>query len=367
MSTKTRRLALLVACVLGSGLATAAPAVADTAPAGCPVVTAMTSADAYWVANGTDQAPNNWQNSTFQVGNLALVRTSGVSNHITLPWADANGYQLPDHPDRPFLPDDEAVGEAYLALQFFHPVPENLTALRARVAAEVASVQSGHDRYWDHVDGLNMAMPSFAQLGVLDDSQADLDAMHTLFEYTRDGVAGRGLLDRVTGLWWRDAGAVGTNTFWSRGNGWALAALAKVLTVLPATDPHRAEYLQVFRRMALTLLLVQRPDGFWNVNLTNPFDHPGPETSGTALFTYGLAWGVNNGVLPASLYTPVVQRAWHGMTTRALVPSGLLGYVQGQATGPSDAQPVTADDTAAYAVGAFLLAGQQMAALTPGC
>jgi rhamnogalacturonyl hydrolase YesR len=210
-------------------------------------------------------------------------------------------------------------------------------------------------------------MPSFTQLAALDNSQADLDAMHTLFEFTKSGVAGRGLYNPLIGLWHSDASTIGTNTFWSRGNGWALAAMAKVLTALPSTDQHRAEYLQVYQRMALTLLFLQRPDGFWNVDLTNPFDHPGPETTGTALLTYGLAWGVDNGVLPAWLYTPVVQRAWHGMTTKALQSSGLLGFVQGDATGPADAQPVTATDTAAYGVGAFLLAGQQVAALTPGC
>jgi rhamnogalacturonyl hydrolase YesR len=371
MSTKmSHRLALLTAGVLGAGLlatpqASAAQHPTDT-PA-CTVLADMNSADAYWVANGTDTASNDWQNSTFQVGNLAAVRTAGVTNHVTLPWAQANNYDLQSAPDGPFFPDYEAAGEAYLALQYYHPDTSTLAHLESRVDAEVASVQGGQTNYWNYVDALNMAMPSFAQLGVLDGSTADLDAMHTLFEYARSGVAGRGLFDQSTGLWWRDAGSVGTNTFWSRGNGWALAALAKVLTVLPATDPHRAEYVQVYRRMALSLLLLQRPDGFWNVDLANPFDHPGPESSGTALFTYGLAWGVDNGVLPASIYTPVVQRAWHGLTTTALRPSGLLGYAQGPATGPSGAQPVTATDTDAYTVGAFLLAGQQVAALTPGC
>jgi rhamnogalacturonyl hydrolase YesR len=328
----------------------------------CSVKQDMVSADKYWVANGTDTAPNNWENSAFHVGNLAMVRSTGTSNHVTLPWADANKYQLMSDPNRPFFADFEAVGEAYLALYFFHPIPANLQALRDRVAAEVASVQAGHTDYWNYVDALNMAMPSFAQLGVMDASQADLDTMHTLFESARTH-----LYNPFLGLWWRDASVVGTNTFWSRGNGQAMAALAKVLAQLPATDPHRAEYTQVFQRMAFTLLFLQRPDGFWNVNLTNPFDHAGPETSGTALFTDGLAWGVNNGILPARLFTPVVQRAWHGLTTKALQPTGLLGFVQGLATGPNDAQPVTANDTAAYGVGYFLLAGQQVALLTPGC
>jgi hypothetical protein len=319
----------------------------------------MVSADQYWVANGTDTAPNNWQNSAFHVGNLAMVRTTGATNHVTLPWADANAYQLADDPNQPFLADNEAAGEAYLALQFFHPIPANLQALRDRIAAEDASVQQGHTQYWDHVDALNFAMPSFAQIGVLDNSQADLDTMHTLFESTRTR-----LFNPLVGLWRDDATST---TFWSRGNGQALAALAKTLATLPATDPHRAEYTQVFQRMAATLLVLQRPDGFWNVDLANPFDHPGPETSGTALFTYGLAWGVNNGILPARLFTPAVQRAWHGLTTTALAPSGLLGFVQGLGSGPADSEPITATDTAAYGVGDFLLAGQQVAQLTHGC
>jgi rhamnogalacturonyl hydrolase YesR len=360
-----RRLALLIAGLAGLGVVVVPPAAA--AGVTCTVTADMVSAADYWVANGTDLDSNDWQNATFHVGNLDLVRTTGVSNHRTLPWAQANNYQLQSEPNGPFFADYLAAGEAYLALQFFHPDRTTLAALEDRVNAEVASVQSGHTGYWNTVDALNMAMPSFTRLAVLDNSQADLDAMHTLFEFTKSGVAGRGLYNPLLGLWHSDASTIGTNTFWSRGNGWALAAMAKVLTDLPATDPHRAEYLQVYQRMALTLLFLQRPDGFWNVDLTNPFDHPGPETTGTALLTYGLAWGVNNGVLPARLYTPVVQRAWHGMTTKALQPSGLLGFVQGDASGPADAQPVTATDTAAYGVGAFLLAGQQVAALTPGC
>jgi rhamnogalacturonyl hydrolase YesR len=356
-----RRLALLTAGLAGLSVLVVPSATAATPAVGvtCSVTADMVSAANYWVTNDPDPAPNNWQNATFQVGNLDLVRTTGVSNHRTLPWAQANNYQLQDAPNGPFFADYMAAGEAYLALQFFHPDRTTLQAIEDRVDAEVTSVQSGHTDYWNTVDALNMAMPSFTQMAVLDNNQADLDAMHTLFEFTKSS-----LYNPLLGLWRNDAGAT---AFWSRGNGWALAAMAKVLTDLPTTDPHRAEYLQVYQRMALTLLFLQRPDGFWNVDLLNPFDHPGPETTGTALLTYGLAWGVNNGVLPAWLYTPVVQRAWHGMTTKALHPSGLLGFVQGAATGPKDAQPVTATDTAAYGVGAFLLAGQQVAALTPGC
>jgi hypothetical protein len=364
-----RGFAVLAAAVTASGLA---PAVATAAPAApsvpaaqsvpsaqCAVADAMVKAGDYWVANGTNLAPADWQNATFHVGNLAVVRTTGVSNHQTLPWGQANKYLLPQTPGQPFAPGDEAAGEAYLDLYtYFHPDPPILADLRSRLAGEVKSVQSGQTGYWDTVDALNMAMPSFARIGVMDHSEATLDAMQKLFQHTEKQD---GLFNELTGLWYHDAG---TRDFWSRGNGWALAGLTKVLQVLPANDPRRPEYLRVFKKMATTLSLVQRPDGFWNTNLLNPFDQAGPESSGTSLFTYGIAWGINAGVLDARWFKPVVDRAWKALSTKAERADGFVGYVQPEASGPGAAK---ATDTAAYGVGAFLLAGQQVADLTPGC
>jgi len=106
---------------------------------------------------------------------------------------------------------------------------------------------------------------------------------------------------------------------------------------------------------------VQRPDGFWNVNLGDPTDHPRPETSGTAFFTYGLAWGIRAGVLSAATYKPTAMKAWDGMVGVALQPNGRLGYVQGMRQQPSDHQPVGRNDTWNFGVGAFLLASSEVA------
>ena len=338
------------------------------APVACAVTAPMEAADAYWLAHGPGQASASWQNATFHVGNLALVRTTGVSNHKTLPWAQADNFALQSDPSQPFFADLEAAGEAYLDLfSDFHPDPAILTALRQRVSDEVASVQRANTMYWNYVDALNMAWPSLVRLGVLDKNGADIAAAQALFNFTEKQAGGRGLFDEATGLWWRDASFVGSHVFWSRGNGWALAALAKVLQALPANDARRPEYVRVYTKMAAALKAVQRSDGFWNVDLLNPADHPGPESSGTALFTYGLAWGVNNGLLDAASYKPVVTKAWTALTTKALQPSGLLGFVQGVGTGPASSEPVKPADTAAYGVGAFLIAGEQVAKQTPGC
>ncbi len=323
----------------------------------------LTLVDGYWGQNGTDRAANNWKNATFHVGNLASVRASGASNHLTLPWAQANNFLLPTDKRGPFFPDTFAPGEVYLDLLAFHPYDSTLTDLRKKVSANVADVNAGHADTWNYVDALNMAMPSFARIGVLDRSPAKLSAMQELFHYTEKVAGGRGLYSEADSLWWRDGKYVNTTTFWSRGNGWAFLALAKVMNVLPATDPRVAEYRRVFLAMAAKLRSIQRSDGFWNVNLGDPTDFPGPETTGTAMFTYGMAWGIQHGLLSSAGYRPVVEKAWKGLVDQAVQNNGLLGYCQETGQRPSDHQPVMATDTSAVGVGAFLLAGSELARL----
>jgi len=136
-------------------------------------------------------------------------------------------------------------------------------------------------------------------------------------------------------------------------------ALARVLDIIPETAPHRDVYLADFRAMASALVPIQRADGFWNVSLHDSTHFGGPETSGTAMFTYGLAWGINHGVLDAVTYRPVVAKAWQALAKGALHADGFLGYVQSTGKQPSEGQPVTYDrvpDFEDYGLGAFLLA-----------
>ena len=327
-------------------------------PTRAQVIESMRLVDTFWIANGPDQAANDWQNAVFNMGNLAYVTVFGKTNGYTLPWSRGNMFRLPTDPNRPYLAENYATGEAYLDLYRFHPVPETLSALRDRVAAQTAAVQAGQVREWDHAEAVGLAMPAFARLAAMDGRPEYLDAAHRLLRF-----AERRLYSERQGLWARDASALCSHTYWSRANGLAMAGLVKVLNALPADDPHRAGYTRIVTRMAATLRRLQRSDGFWNVDLGNRRDHPGPETAGTALITYAIAAAINQGVLPAAKYRPVVERAWRGMVTTALRPDGLLGYVQGPATSPSDSQPVRPTDTAAYGAGAFLLAGSQLAAI----
>ena len=148
----------------------------------------------------------------------------------------------------------------------------------------------------------------------------------------------------------------GKKIFWSRGNGWVFAGIPRILRYLPESDPHYKRYLALFKRMADAITKAQSNDGLWRANLGDEDDYPGPESSGTAFFCYGLAWGINKGHLDRDRFLPVVLKAWKGLVA-SVHKSGKLGWVQPVGDSPAAAG---ADDTHEYAVGAFLLAGSEM-------
>jgi len=83
-----------------------------------------------------------------------------------------------------------------------------------------------------------------------------------------------------------------------------------------------------------------------------------PETSGTALFLYGMAWGIRQGFLKAKDYRPACDRAWAAMAKTAVHPDGFLGWMQGTGKDPSAGQPLSftkVPDFEDYGTGCFLL------------
>jgi rhamnogalacturonyl hydrolase YesR len=108
--------------------------------------------------------------------------------------------------------------------------------------------------------------------------------------------------------------------------------------------------------MADKLATLQDSSGYWHASLLDPRSYPAPETSATAFYVYGLAWGIANGLLDRGTYLPVVQKGWEALV-KAVHPDGKLGWVQ-----PIGADPkkVTSDMTEVYGVGGFLLAGSEI-------
>lgn len=273
--------------------------------------------------------------------------------------------------------DAHACGQTYLDLYALDPQPIRIAQLEQSIRL---LVDSGNTDAWWWIDALQMAMPVFTRLGVLRSDPSYFESMWNLYAYTRD-VEGGGLFDEAAGLWWRDAdytpGGVYTRSpnqqdiYWSRGNGWVIAALARVLDHLPADEAHRAAYEADFRALATAILPLQRGDGLWNTSLSHPTHcaslgepgEDGPETSGSALFAYGLGWGIRHGLLDAAIYGPPLIAAYEGLR-RAVREDGFLGYVQptgaAPCSGPGPLGAGVVPNFEDFGVGCFLLAGSEV-------
>ena len=245
--------------------------------------------------------------------------------------------------------------------------PNMIRNIKASIDMVVNTPQV-NDWWW--IDAVQMAMPIFAKFGKMTGEQKYYDKMWDMYYYTRSQHDKTGMFNQKDGLWWRDQDfnppykePNGEDCYWSRGNGWVYAALVRVLDEIPADEKHRQDYINDFLTMSKALKKCQREDGFWNVSLHDPTNFGGKETSGTALFAYGMVWGVRNGLLDRKEYLPVALKAWNAMVKDAVHPNGFLGYVQGTGKEPKDGQPVTyksVPDFEDYGVGCFLLAGTEI-------
>lgn len=263
--------------------------------------------------------------------------------------------------------DNQCAGQTYIDLYLIDKKPERIEKIKQCVDLMVNSDKSDD---WNWIDALQMAMPVFAKLGVIYNDNKYFERMYDIYNYSKTVHGGKGLYNPAEHLWWRDKDFVppykepnGENCYWSRGNGWVVAAMLRVLDIMPKNAPHRDEYLTVYKDMMEALIPLQREDGYWNVSLKDPTHFGGKELSGTALFTYGMAWGVNNGILKKKTYLPLLTKAWNAMSKECLHPDGMLGYVQGTGKEPKDGQPVAYDhvpDFDDYGLGCFLLAGSEV-------
>lgn len=226
--------------------------------------------------------------------------------------------------------------------------------------------------WWTWIDAIQMAMPVYAQMYKITGDRRYLEHAMKMYRWSRNECGG-GLFNEKDGLWWRDADYVppykeadGKDCYWSRGNGWVLAAYVRVMNMLTPKDPVYRELKKDFLMMCRGLASCQREDGFWNVSLVSPVTYGGKETTGTALFLYGISWGLRHGLLPSKTYRPIADRAWQAISRDAIHPDGFLGYVQGTGKDPSAGQPVTYDkvpDFEDYGVGCFLLGAVEYARL----
>ena len=248
-------------------------------------------------------------------------------------------------------------------IDMYNLVPAPYKVARAiEVMSHECSMEDTH--FWWWADALYMVMPVMTKMYKLTGEIKYLDKLYDNFLWS-DSL----MYDKDEQLYYRDAKYIYPKvktacnegkSFWARGDGWVLAGLAKVLADMPQDYKNRAIFVQRFRELAEGVARVQRPDGYWSRSMLCEDDAPGPETSGTAFFTYGMLWGVNNGYLDKATYAPVIEKAWKYLSETALQSDGSIGFVQPIGEKPDPTKTVDAHSQAPFGTGAWLLAACEM-------
>lgn len=343
---------------------------AQEMPPQAGVLRAMRLANGYFKEKWPDPgaAMVGWNRAVYYEGLMALYSIDPDRKYYdyAVEWG-AKHQWMPVDGVGTGLADNQCAGQTWIDLHGIDAQPERIRNIEENIDRMVRSDKSDN---WYWIDALQMAMPVFVRLGVLQKDTAYFRKMYDLYHYTKTMEGGHGLYSETLHLWWRDKNYLppykepnGQDCFWSRGNGWVLAALVRVLSLLPVNDPHRMEYLQNYLDMVSALVPLQRADGYWNVSLRDSTHFGGKELTGTALFTYGIAWGIREGYLDKRIYLPVVARAWNAMVSGSLHVDGMLGFVQGTAERPEDGQPLGYDkrpNVEDFGLGCFLLAGSEV-------
>ena len=339
-------------------------------PSKTDIISKMKLVNDYWISQNPTPGNNQWARAAYFTGMIDFYKIYQKDSYFQYAnrWANNNNWSLNGGTSTRNA-DNQTCGQIYIDLYNLDKEKQNtkISAIKTSIDNMVNSVKSD-DWWW--IDALYMAMPVFTRLGVLYNDSSYFDKMYEIYTNTK---ISRGLYNTSENLWYRDENydppfytKNGQDSYWSRGNGWVIAAHVRVLKILPENNKNRTEYIETFQKMAAALKDRQREDGFWNASLDDPNEYTGPETSGTSFFTYSIAWGINNGLLDSTSYFPVVVKAWNALTTTAVQTNGFLAFVQGVGSAPSSSQPVTVNSTADFGVGAFLLAGTEVVKLASG-
>ncbi len=320
------------------------------------------------LANKGKGAPTDWVHGVYYTGVMAAWRVTHDAKYLDAMRAmgEANHWKLGP---RLYHADDQVVGQSYCEIYAIDHKPEEIAGIQASFDKIMAEPKTGSmDRAnkawqerWAWCDALFMAPPAWVRLAQVTGDKRYLDFMDTNYWGTATF-----LYDPKEHFFYRDSSyfkkteANGKPVFWGRGNGWVYAGLARILDVMPADYPSRPKYVQLYREMTDSLLAVQQSDGLWRMSLLDP--GPDGESSSSGLILYGLAWGVNHGILDKAKYSEPVLKGWSALCGH-VHDDGKLGWIQPVGEAPGKVGP---DSTDLFGVGAFLLAGSEVYHLVGG-
>ncbi len=341
------------------------------------VLDMIIKANNYWQAHNTPYVRSFWDHAAYHTGNMEAYRLTGRADwySYTDKWCRHNEWKgaksdnrrnwkyktYGEGQDFVLFGDWQICFQTYIDM--YNLVPAAYKVERAiEVMSHECAMEDTH--FWWWADALYMVMPVMTKMYLLTGEVKYLDKLYENFLWS-DSL----MYDPAEQLYYRDAKYIypkvktacnGGKSFWARGDGWVLAGLAKVLADMPQDYKNRPIFVQRFRELAEGVARVQRPDGYWSRSMLCEDDAPGPETSGTAFFCYGLTWGVNHGYLDKATYEPVISKAWKYLSETALQPDGSIGFVQPIGEKPDPTRTVDARSQAPFGTGAWLLAACEM-------
>ena len=328
--------------------------------------------NSHWQANNKPEVNAFWDNAVYFTGNMEAYRLTGNAKYLEYSdkwarhnkWSGATGQDpqkwqyktYGEGQEHVLFADWQVCFQTYADMYAMNPDAYKVARAKQVLGREALMPQND---FWWWVDALYMGMPAFSKMYKITGDEAYLDKLYANFKYADDLM-----FDKDDHLYYRDAKYIypahkteaGKKDFWARGNGWALAGLAKVLADVPDTWQHRAALVERFRQLAEAVSKCQQEGGYWTRSMLDPKQAEGEETSGTALFAYGLLWGMNNGLLDRAVYGAVADNAWKYLSTVALQADGSVGYVQPIGEKAVRGQKLTAANANNFGTGAFLLA-----------
>ena len=363
--------------------------------------------------------PAFWSRAAYHTGNMEVYRLLGDEDYLqhSIDWANYNswkgnpstadpsqwtwGYNQDYNSNAVLFGDWQICFQSYIDMYEFGVEDANLDRVYEVIDYQISK---DNDDFWWWADALYMVMPVMTKLYKQTGDEKYLDALTKYFTFAKelmydgpggiptsaDGYTSTAYTYKNSGsnysdpddykyLFFRDAGYVfplnpnsghaDEKNFWARGYGCVFAGLAKVLADMPETYEHYDVFYNTYMEMAPAIIASQETDdngyGFWTQSMLQNYptgsngNNEGYETSGTAFFTYGLFWGINNGFLDEEIYLEPTIRAWGYLENVALHDSGKVGYVQPIGSNATQATPY--DTTQDFGVGAYLLAGCEAA------
>ena len=174
-------------------------------------------------------------------------------------------------------------------------------------------------------DDMYMSVPFLVNMGVLtNDKKYFDDAVKQILQMAdKLYIPQTELFDHG---WNVTSGDYDPRFYWGRANGWVLMAMAEALGILPEDYPGRDRILHLYRSMIRSLAGLQNGSGFWHNMLDKTDTYL--ETSCTAMFTFAVAKGINEGWI-SHVYGPVALTGWNAIKTRVLPDGSVDGTCEG--------------------------------------